>query len=183
VEGIKVDEFKTALEKYQTADLYHCETDPMYLKIINNLNAINFSDCPDGYMVKEDIIYILEHFEFDSSSKSRKGSKSRSEQGRVNRDFENYEPESGGFHDTLNVNPTANDYIANALDIMNDHIRKIPAYIKNMQNNNSINSDVPFKVGFYIEDATFLGNYQLSKYNGLVPLFLTQCKQFLDVFE
>lgn len=178
-------EFEEALKKYQMSSVQHYETDELYLNIIANINAnsVTFSDCPDGYLVKGNTLYILEHFEHDSSSKNRKGSKSRSEQGRVNRDFENYTAESGGFHDKFNINPTAGDYITNALDIMDDHIGKIPTYIKNLRSKNLVNGDVPLKVGFYIEDATLLGNYQLPRLEGLKPLFLTQCKQFLDKFE
>lgn len=176
-------ELEQALSKYGPA-IRHVEDDPTYLHLVNNLRRIVPFDRPDGYLIAENVVYIIEHFEFDSSKVTKKkGSISRSELGRVKREFEKYPIDNeSAYIDKLDIAPSADSYIKNAIQNMQNHYAKIQDYKNNLLSSGIITSCSIVKVGFFIEDITQLGSYYKAD-NGLQPLNLVNCQEFLDCFD
>lgn len=176
-------ELEQALSKYGPA-IRHFEDDPIYLHLVNNLGRIAPFERPDGYLIAENVVYIIEHFEFDSSKVTKKkGSISRSELGRVKREFEKYPVDhESAFIDELDIAPSADSYIKNAIQNMQNHYAKIQGYKNNLLSSGVITPGSIVKVGFFIEDVTQLGIYYRSD-NGLQPLNLVNCQEFLDCFD
>ena len=175
-------ELEQALSKYGPA-VRHFEDDPIYLHLINNLGKIAPFERPDGYLAAENIVYIIEHFEFDSSKVvKKKGSISRSELGRVNREFEKYPVNSeSAYLDELHIAPSADSYIKNAIQNMQNHYGKIQDYKDNLLSAGIITSSSIVRVGFFVEDVTQLGSYYKAD-NVLQPLNLVNSQEFIDNF-
>ena len=176
-------ELEQALSKYIPV-IKHVEDDPNYAYLINNLDRIVFFERPDGYLIDENLVYIIEHFEFDSSKiTKKKGSISRRELGRVSREFKKYPADNeSAYIDELNIASSADSYINNAIQNMQNHYAKIKDYKNNLMLSNIIHPCSIVKVGFFIEDVTQLGSCYKSD-NGLYPLNLVNCKEFLDYFD
>ena len=176
-------ELEQALSKYAAA-IKHFEDDPIYLHLIKNLGKVVPFERPDGYLTAENEIYIVEHFEFDSSKVAKKkGSISRSELGRVSREFEKYPVNSdSAYIDELQIAPSADSFIKNAVQNMQNHYGKIQGYKDNLLSAGIINPNTIVRVGFFIEDVTQLGSYHKTD-SGLQPLSLVNCQEFLDNFE
>lgn len=177
-----MSELNLALRKYGK-NATTIVPEPGYQDLLTNLGGITPYERPDGYLVSRDTVYIVEHFEFDSSQTSRKGSTSRQELGRTKREFAAYPVDSGdAYTDALDIAPTMECYLENAERNMQGHYAKLSEYMERLKENGIIGDGSIVKCGFYIEDVTVLGNYTQDD-NGLHPLLLTECKQFLDMFE
>jgi len=144
-------------------------SDAISTKINKILNGITDYERPDGYTIAENTVYIVEHFEFDSTPASKKGSASRIENGRINRTFDEAIskelaglPEGFGQHesyinDSYDVSHSAGDYTKNAISNANNHYGKISEYVENLEQSNILMSSHQKRVGFFIEDKTLLG--------------------------
>ena len=149
-------------------------------------NRTNF-ERPDAYAKVGNSVCILEHFEFDSTKSTSKGSKSKIALNQIETAFKNVKPTEDGtvFHDhSFNTPHASKNYIANALRNLENHYCKIDSYIENLNKEGITHSSCDIEVGFFIEDTTFLGNvFHDSKRQLTVPIVLAHCKQFLDIFE
>lgn len=154
-----------------------------YEPLLANLGRVTPHERPDGYLAAGDTVYIVEHFEFDSSDASRKGSVSRKELTRTKRGFEAYPVGSPApFQDELDIAPSIGCYLENASANLRNHYGKLDDYKKRLREHGVINDDTTVRCGFFIEDVTVLGNYYVDD-RGQQPLRLTDCQQFLDLFE
>jgi len=154
--------------------------------IVEYLANIRDFECPDSYSLINNSICIIEHFEFDSTVANRKGSKSRTELSKINSSFKKLKATEKGIvnHDILDVQYSAKNYIDNALQNFDNHYLKIDSYIQNLRNYKILNNDTKIAIGFFIEDATILGNLCIPEdWQPPKPLILVHCKQFLDKFE
>lgn len=176
-----MSEIELALSKYAGVSVTYFDDDNGYKYLINNLNRITLFERPDGYLVSADTVYIIEHFEFDSSE-VLKGSTSRIELGRTEREFEKYPVDSRvPYSDELNITQSINNYMDNAIQNMRNHYKNIQKYKENLFDLGDVENK-SFKVGFFIEDKTVLGSHCKTN-RGFQALSLVDCQQFLDEFE
>lgn len=161
--------------------IYSCSDNPPE---IMHLGALQNFEQPDGYYIAGNTLYVLEHFEFDSTKATRKGSETRRDNNRIEREFNSVPPTDEGvvLRNSLNVQQNSNNYIENSLKNMDSHYVKIESYLANLKSYGLVQDTV--KVGFFIEDTTMLGNvYDPQGWNPVEPVILCHCKHFLDKFE
>lgn len=140
-------------------------------------NGIYTFDRPDGYCIQGNNVLLIEHFEFDSSYKNKKGSKNRQELFRTsNFKFTNND-EIQIYKDEINCDFTIENYINNAISNLKSHYEKIKDYETNLKNKNIITTETTIESLFCIEDTTTLGNIDAN--NGS-PLFLLYCEEFIE---
>jgi len=167
--------------------------------IVDCLSVLKDFETPDGYSVIDDTIYILEHFEFDSTVATKsKGSKTRRETDRIGKDFGKTNPSSANksvlVKESYNINHSASNYIKNFLINANKHYTRIDSYIKNLDEQKKMGNIKNIKTGFFIEDKTILGNVYCERVKvenlkvknipetKIAPTILCFTKQFLDWF-
>ncbi|MDP4152868.1 MAG: hypothetical protein Q8865_05420 [Bacillota bacterium] len=132
-------------------------------------------DCPDYYSIIKNDVLIFEHFEFDSSNHKRKGSTYRKKLASIEAD-----KDLGVKHFELPSTLTSKNYVNNLTRSFEEHYKKIELYKKNIAKIAKSDGDINFKVCFFIQDVTPLGNYSNDNNK---PLTIFDCKQFLDLFE
>lgn len=137
---------------------------------------------PDAYAVIEDDILLLEHFQFNNTKVTKKGSEQHKVAAKSEQEFKKKLVKDGDFA-VLNeyVERNGKSYIENFQTQFNSHYNKINDYKAEMQK--QLKKD--FKniyIGFLIEDASSLGSIYLNK-DKMYCLDLLQTKEFLDVFE
>ena len=137
---------------------------------------------PDAYAVIEDDILLLEHFQFNNTKVTKKGSEQHKVAAKSEQDFKKKLVKDGDFA-VLNeyVERNGKSYIENFQTQFNSHYNKINDYKAEMQKQ----LKKEFKniyIGFLIEDASSLGSIYLNK-DKMYCLDLLQTKEFLDVFE
>lgn len=168
------------------------------IKFIGNADKLNdlvkFFDClipfdrPDAYAMINDRVLILEHFEFDSSNKGRKGSQQVKEQVRLEREFAKANATEEGIivHGEMCTNYTMENYKANILEAFEQHYNKINEYKNNLIKNGKATLETEFITLFFIEDVTELGNLYVDR-NGCntktLPVILPFCDFFLEKFQ
>ena len=136
---------------------------------------------PDGYYKEENNVYIIEHFEFDSS-KPFKGSLNKVELDRVNKDFNKVQNTQSIYHNQLNCNYTYDFYKKRLEETYNNHYKKIDGYKEILKNMGIINDNSIVTTIFCIEDTSALGSTNYKNYKPYIIL-PTHCKSFLDLFE
>jgi hypothetical protein len=142
-------------------------------------------DHPDIYgKIGNDVLFI-EHFEFDSSQRSKKGSKEVRERIRIDnkeKEILNYSRSSKSFSDKINSNASLENLIKNVTEIFSDHINKIPVYIKHLHNDNILDDTTNLMKCFFIESSSPFNSYvNTDKGYTLLNLFYTDF--FIDMLE
>lgn len=182
-----MSELLKALEKYSGADIKSFGSSPILTDITSNCRLLEECDRPDAYIKINNTVYIIEHFEFDNSKKVRAGSKSRKEVNEAGNKLKALPYTTKSYACDLRSKASGQYYIENAINNFTSHYGNIGAYIKNLESKRIVTPLTSVKIGFFIEDATLLGNlYQLNTDSfpaGPRPLLLPFCKQFLDMFE
>ena len=149
---------------------------------------------PDGYSIVGDSLFVMEHFEFDSTKVTKKGSSTRKEDDRISREFDAVISTdiTVPFRDSYNISHSSQNYITNALSNANAHYNKIDLYIDNLRECDKLSGINSIKTGFFIEDKSVLGNVCLERVRvenlkvknrpetNIRPIILCQTKQFLD---
>ncbi|MBE5763241.1 MAG: hypothetical protein E7338_03340 [Clostridiales bacterium] len=149
------------------------------LRLFPNLKPTN--NRPDAYSITDNTLLLLEHFQFDNGSISRKGSKQITDQIAIDKKI-NKELLSG--KDLVMVNQqtirSGKLYIDNYMKQYNEHIANVDAYKLEMQIELKQQFD-NILVGFVVEDVSPLGSsYFDGKWKGVD---LTYTTEFLDAFE
>lgn len=152
----------------------------------DTLRNINVYDCPDMYSLVNNEVLIIEHFEFDSSNKNKKGSSARVEIARVKREFNKKSDSFNGNiliqDDKIDTNNSAENYIENFTNVFDSHYSKIDLYKENISKIGVVNDTTKIKTCFFIEDTTPLGNFINENGNPrCVNLFYI--KEYLDIFK
>lgn len=140
-------------------------------------SGINIFDRPDGFCKYEDKVLIIEHFEFDSSFKNKKGSTNRQELFRTSNKKPNAKEKIQIFRDEIKCNYTIGNYIDNATKNLKNHYSKIKIYKEHLEEEKIITNQTKVKVLFCIEDTTALGNINAKDAS---PLFLPYCSEFIE---
>ena len=143
-------------------------------------------DAPDMVILKDDTAIIVEHFEFDSSYTNKKGSSSRIEQARIEREIQEKMTISNEYihQDTINTSFTYQDYVSNVTKNFLHHYNQIETYKQNLINKKIITTDTIVKTMFLIEDVSPIGSmaFDIYKNNGeMVPIILARCPEFLEL--
>ena len=151
-------------------------------------SKMDYRDAPDMYIKKNNLVYIVEHFEFDCYKKTRKGSKNKQEQARINKKSETFPATEEGviFHDIIHGESSFDNYINNAINAFEDHYKHIDVYIENLKRDSIINENDIVKVVFFIEDVSPLGSIAIERkgYNAnMIAIVLAQCKQFIELIK
>ena len=129
-------------------------------------------DCPDGYFkISNNEILIMEHFCFDSTTKI-KGSESLAELARIERE--------NNTHDVIKCSINIKNYWENLKENYIRHCSKIDKYKSNLILEGIATKDTIFKVAFFIEDVTPLGNIDMKTMTRVHCIF---CDKFIDLFE
>ena len=142
--------------------------------------GINTYDHPDGFCKYDDNVLIIEHFEFDSSYKNKKGGKNRQEIFRTSNVKPNKNDDIQIYHDEIKCDFTIENYINNAKNSLNSHYNKIDDYIETLKKEKIITDTSNVKVLFCIEDTTVLGN--IDSKSGK-PLYLLYCTEFIKAIK
>ena len=145
-------------------------------------------DAPDMVIVKGDVAIIIEHFEFDSSHVNRKGSTSRAEQARIEREQSQIQPILGGviYHGKIKASCSYDDYILNVSRTFSEHYKRIPTYKSNLIKNGTLSTDMTFKTMFLIDDVSPLGSIAFDcseQRNQMVPIILARVPEFLELLS
>lgn len=144
------------------------------------------NDAPDAVIIKDDIAIIIEHFEFDSFQVNRKGSTSRIEQARIEREQKKIQATEKGviYHSKIKANCSYQDYIDNVTTNFLEHYKKIDTYKKNLLAKNITNPKMTIKIMFLIEDVSPIGSIVVDNSNNevqTVPVILAQSPEFLSL--
>ena len=177
------------MNEYDRLRLYfHCANS----KVRNmGFHAISVDDCklmfqrlvrferPDLYAVLDDKIIILEHFEFDASRNTRKGMKGRAEEAHLEKRLQKV-PMDGTMHiDTVRYEVSLQDWQDNFNRTFSSHYERIGAYKEHVVSVTG-NKEMPFVVGFFIEDEH---PPILNFGNHIEPLPYWHTKQFAEVVQ
>lgn len=158
--------------------MYEGNQEKEFNKLLRYLDAgINTHDHPDGFCKYNDNILIIEHFEFDSSYKNKKGSKNRQEIFRTSNVTHNKNDDIQIYHDEIKCDFSIENYINNAKNNLSSHYNKIGDYIETLKNEKIIMDSSNVEILFCIEDVTVLGNIESKKGK---PLFLLYCAEFIQ---
>lgn len=148
---------------------------------------LTFYEAPDMYIKhgRKNAVLIMEHFRFDSSHTTRKGSKYQSELSQIAQSMQSLVPvDETPVSKSVQVQTSKSysDYVRNVAETFKKHYAKIPLYRKNLEALGLINSATDVKVMFCIEDVTIFGNVvDGDDQNPLLSVLLAYCPEFLDL--
>ena len=160
-----------------------CQNDEAYLREL----TLYFSSLkpsqkrPDAYAIQGNNLLLLEHFQFDNTRITRKGSNQNRISAETQRAFQKSFEEGNDFAVlSESVSKNGQYYIENFRRQFNKHAQNIQVYKMEMQKELNREFD-DCLMGFIIEDASPLGS---GYHNGkLEYVDLTFSKEFLDLFE
>ena len=129
-------------------------------------------DCPDGYYkIGNNEVLIMEHFCFDSTE-IKKGSESLAEMARIERE--------NNKHDSINCSINITNYWENLKENFRRHYLKINKYKENLIKEGIATKNAKFKVAFFVEDVTPLGNVDIKTQTRVRLIFLDK---FIELFR
>jgi hypothetical protein len=145
-------------------------------------------DAPDLVVVKGNVAFLIEHFEFDSFRVTRKGSASRTEQARIDREQRLIPatPEGVVYQSKIQATSSYGDYIANVTRNFTEHYKRIATYKKNAIEKGIINEGTIVKTLFLIDDVSPIGSIAFDgsgPKNQTVPVVLAQAPEFLQLLS
>ena len=123
---------------------------------------IEGSGGPDAYSCFDDIVLIIEHFEFDSSPHFKKGSEARKEMAKIKQESDKFHNEKlqtsskSIFKAQAISDKSMEDYVINVTKVFNDHYRKTNKYKKNLTNANIITKNKKIKTVFFYREFYFV---------------------------
>ncbi|HNX63900.1 MAG TPA: hypothetical protein PKI60_01770 [Oscillospiraceae bacterium] len=142
-------------------------------------------DIPDMALTLNENCLAIEHFEFDSSQNSKKGSHNKIELARIERKFDQSTSETF-LSDTINVSSSYQQYVTNVSMQFENHYKKIEAYKKNLIEKGIAFSDDSIKITFLIEDCSPLGTIAYYDDDNDVkrePITLAKSPEFLTLMR
>ena len=138
---------------------------------------------PDAYSIQGDSVLILEHFEFDNSKTTRKGSEQNRIEAKTQRVLDSKSDFLSPAMIQERVEKTGAYYIQNLERVFSSHASSIEDYKKeiNFETGRSFNNYI---VGFVIEDASSFGSeYYDWGENVRTQASILYAKEFLDLFD
>lgn len=154
-------------------------------KIIQNIG--NFEE-PDMLSIFDDTIIGIEHFEFDSSKNTSKGSKYQIANAMVKSKFDKIvendlkNKEDITYHDDIKVNTSLSNYYENFNKHYKSHCEKVDKYIEHIKQIIDCNNK-EIEMWFFVEDTSILGSYYLDKERHIGTLLPLYNNNNLELFE
>ena len=145
-------------------------------------------DFPDMVAIKDDVLIIVEHFEFDCFKCTRKGSVNRKEQARIDSEFEKLPATENGtiHHDTIKGESSYQDYLSNIHKNFCEHYDKVSDYKKRLISEGIIKDNMVVKMMFLIDDVSPIGTMAVDYSQTdpqIEPVILAQSPEFLKLLE
>lgn len=116
------------------------------------LRQLKSFDRPDMYVILEDKIVVIEHFEFDASVYSSKGMKGIKEERLLNQRISSAPIDNKLHIDKGAYTISIANWQTNFEMTFDSHYNKIPAYKEAIRNRKETSFDKPIVVGFFIEN-------------------------------
>jgi hypothetical protein len=168
---------------------YYGETSRIQLELFSKrmetMNVAQF-DRPDIVIGNDKFTYFFEHFIFDSSKNTKKGTEMRKEDAKISRDFNSYINESLSIapkdtvikRDTYVSNRSVKDYVGNFKRNFVSHYNKLNDYKKHAKVEDL---NMPFEFGFVIENTSNLPDIVLNDNDQTQLLLPIHLKELLNL--
>lgn len=180
-----IDEVGTLYEYSGDSIHYLYDRDrELLVKIMANMNRIEPFEQPDMILPIDDKVLAIEHFEFDASSSSKKGSLDKRKLAERNREFDklviNTKVSKYPVVSTNSVDCTysSENYIKNFNSVFENHLSKVAEYKIHLVTENKAKSVDDIIMCFFIVDTTPLGCYYQE--DGLKTFVALQVAECLD---
>lgn len=170
-------ELEEILRKYFSKDteatVYFNLDQELFNKVISNVGCY---EKPDILSIFDDKVVAIEHFEFDSYKRSRKGSEYKIENNMIEKKFDKEINEKlktqkdAIVHGQINSIASADNYFNNFKKNFLAHYEKIDSYIEHIKSDYPNTKDVT--ICFFAEDVTPLGNYFMNRKTSYNPYLL-----------
>lgn len=143
-------------------------------QIFKNIKSFNR---PDFYSIVGNTLYLIEHFEIDSTKHTRKGSKNKIEEFNDEQKFqktlESKEDDSAVVHyGQIKAEPKIQYYLESLFNAFKKHYSKIGSYKQHLKEKGICTDEYEIKTIFIIEDTSIFGTLYFN--NGtklLLPIF------------
>lgn len=190
-----MNELKHILEKYLSGEeksiSFHkddTQSKKSLFKLSKFFNNLTSYDSPDIYSIHKNRVLIIEHFQFDSSTSIKYGgSLQKHEEARVENNFKKIVAKNRNsetvLHDTVNSEPCFENYKENFTRNYIKHYNKINQYVSNLRDVKIIKKYTKYKISFFIEDSSALGNYYLDENKRPNYIILLYTKFFWDFIK
>jgi len=182
------DEVKTLFHYAQDSIHFVNKADKeMVEQIISKIYNMEPFEKPDMILKLDDKLLAIEHFEFDASSLSRKGSLDKRKLAGRNRSFDKMIEEADVksdpvyFTTSVNCSYTAADYILNFKTVFENHLSKVEVYKSRLISENKAKNIDDIIMCFFIVDTTPLGCYYNE--DGLKSFVAIQVKECLELIS
>lgn len=147
-------------------------------RVINNLKD---HECPDAYSIVKDVVYIIEHFEFDSFKNNKKGSQYKNEIAKNKRQLEESLINGEGMiSGTIESESSFGHYVDNFIKHFDYHYNQINKYIENIKQ--EFPNIKKAKVWFFAEDmddvAPMINN--AKTFGHVCPLCFKRVQDYLS---
>jgi hypothetical protein len=170
---------------------YYGETSKEYLELFlkraETMGIAQF-DRPDIVIGNDSFTYFFEHFIFDSSKNTKKGTEMRKEEARVSRDFDTHVNESLKkspdktviSRDTYISERSIQNYISNFRRNFSNHYKKLEDYKKHAKVDEL---KMPYEFGFVIENTSNLPDIILNENDNTQVLLPIHLKELLELLK
>lgn len=151
-------------------------------KFIQSTQTLS-ADAPDAFFVDGGSGLLIEHFEFDNSKNGKSGSEFRQEMARIDRNQELLEG-NYFYQDKLSCSSSYDNYICNVIKTFEAHYKKIPFYMKSIQDKGILSEVLKIKIMFLIEDVSILDSIVFDRDSGKqYQVLLAQSKEFIELLK
>lgn len=157
-------------------------------KISKFISELKQYDNPDIYAKIGNDLFFIEHFEFDCSLRSSKGSKEIRERIRIDKKEEkifnskNSKNSKNYVSDQIKSGASLENLKKNVTDIFENHINRIPDYIEHFMDDGLVDKKTKIQKAFFIE-STSPYNSLVTTNKGYKVLNLFKAKFFIDFLE
>lgn len=186
------NEVFNALEKYfnreeNTIRFFGSSDGPNFIaQLIQNAEK-NQGDEPDALFINNEIALIVEHFEFDNTRNSKKGSQYRRELARIDRKKNELQGKEYHLHDKFHCPSSYENYINNVTESFKYHYGRISAYKENLLKiPNLISDSMEIKTMFLIEEVSVFGSIVLERLGtkvNQIPVVLSRSEEFINLLK
>lgn len=139
-------------------------------------------ESPDAFIIKNNEVLIIEHFEFDCYTRNRKGSKSKKEQYRIEQIKTNLPATGKGtvYDEIIHGDITYQNFCKNAIAIFDNHYKKIEKYKNNVIATGLTDNNCKLYTMFLIEDVSPVGSIVSDDKGQFHHVTLAHSREFIN---